>query len=241
VENTVKIEYFAEEKPNNKEIINFLKEIEVNLNGILGFYGSETEKAFFVKFAERNELNKFCDYINTRNMNMIIRKHVHDVKATIMDSFLTDVYIYGLPFEVSDEIVVKKLSRYGKVVKIIWNKCNIKDDVEIYDGIRIITMEIRNVIPPYVYILDVKTRAYFKYQKDMCYRCMSIAHYRNKCNIQSTMKMNKEVIRNQVNNLSTVVFDKDDNLSSKFEEVKQGNLSFKKHEESDDDCKFEMV
>lgn len=51
------------------------------------------------------------------------------------------------------------------LLKIKWSKVKFQDDIEIYDGMRIITIEIKTVIPPYIYILNVKVRAFFKHQQ----------------------------------------------------------------------------
>ena len=197
IENTLKIEFNTAEKPTSVEIVNFMKENHVKLKEILGFYGSETENCFFVKFLERKELLRSLDLINSESVNMIIKGRKFNVKATFSNSFSAKVFISGLPFEVHDDEVVKKLSKYGKVNEIIWQKHKIDTDINIYKGIRIISMEITDVIPPYIHIFDVKVRAFFKHQKDMCYNCLSITHHRSSCTVQKITSTNDEFVNTE--------------------------------------------
>lgn len=215
--NTLKVEYSCKERPSESEIITFLKESDVNLRHIVGFYGSETEDAFFVKFDDNHVLQSGLISINTK-ANITVKDNVYDVRAVLIASFVADVYLHNIPFEISNEELSKKLSKYGKVQKIEWQKCKIEEDLAIYNGIRIATMEINEVIPPYVYIFDVKVRAFFKYQKDMCYKCSCIAHHRNTCTTTTLNATNTDKQNSHDNE-----YDKTSDTKSVVE--KQGNDS----------------
>lgn len=178
--NTLRVEYSSNNKPGNEEIIIFLKELDVNLKSLYGFYGSETEKMFLIKFNDAKDLSICNNGINDKKF-MLINQEKCVVKSSILDTFEIDIYLHNLPFEVPDEDVLNKLSNYGKVKRIVWQKSKISEDLSVYNGIRICTIEINKVIPPYIYIRSVKIRAYYQYQKDMCYKCMCLTHHRSCC------------------------------------------------------------
>lgn len=240
--NTIRVEYLSKMKPGNDEIVRLLKELEFDAEGIFGFYGSETENAFFIKYVNSEELQNYCDAINDKKF-MIIDNVKCEVTAAILGTFLTEVYLHSLPFEVSDQEIERKLQKYGRIKEIKWQKCETDKDFDVFNGTRIITMQLNKVIPPYVFIRDVKVRAYYKYQREMCYKCLCITtHYRNCCNTSVTKTTPRPIRTPTDKNMKTNLLE--DNQS--FADDNQGDLSITKHFEeleelTDDTNNFVLV
>lgn len=234
--NTLRVEYSSINRPTNKEIIIFLKELDINWNNLFGFYGSETENMFLVKFNDGKDL-KFCSKVIENKKFIMIKEEECEVSATIVSSFETELFLHSLPFEIPDEEVINKVSKYGKIKKIEWQKAEISEDLSVFNGIRICTIEINKVIPPYIYIRNVKIRAYYKHQKDMCYKCMSIAHHRSECTKTDTQKNvinNIEVKKEQQSEI------KKDKHNENFD-VQDSTKQWHSTSSADDNSEFQIV
>lgn len=179
LEDTIKVEVMADSKPRNSDMEQFLKKADLDLSKIIGFYGSSEESSFFVKFCKGNNM---ADSIQKmRSTPMRVDGLLCKFKLILMEHFDTTIVLKNLPFEVSDEDMVKYIEKYGTVKNIMWQKTKLKSGHEIYNGIRTIQMQLSKIIPPYIYVMGVRVNATFKYQRDMCYSCMSIQHHRNAC------------------------------------------------------------
>lgn len=204
LENTIKVEILADERPRSGDIERFLEDSGVDVSKIVGFYDSSEDNSFFVKFIEGSDMVDSVQKMHS--VTMRVNGLLCEVKSLLMEHFETTLVLRNLPFEVSDEIMVKYLEKYGTVRNVTWQKTKLKSGHEIYNGIRTIQMQISKIVPPYIYVMGVRVNATFKYQRDMCYSCMSIQHHRNACSS-----------RQNVSNISDNIID--DKLQTQTEDT----------------------
>lgn len=73
----------------------------------------------------------------------------------------------------------------------------------------------------------------------MCYRCMSITHHRNQCNVKPIIDSSDTETEKQKDNVNAV--DQDNNISISTVAKEEKHFTIKEQEELDDACNFKIV
>lgn len=200
IENTVKVEILADIKANDCEIEQFFMEADLDFNGIIGFYGSSNENAFYVKFTDDTNMAESVTKLDSMS-TITIKGKKCGLKVVLMEFFETTVSVRNLPFEVSNEILCRSFEKYGKINNISWEKIKSKAGNEIFNGVRKIQIHLTKVPPPYIYVMGIKVNVTFRFQRDMCYSCMSIEHHRDACSSRTESALS--ISDNKVDNVQT--------------------------------------
>lgn len=212
--NTVKIEINGKRLPKDHEIVGFLKNSEIKTSDIIGFYRSFNENAFFVKFADQVNLDEYTEQLNNTK-NICIDGELFSATTKKFGSIITEIHLQNLPFEISDELVSNKMSKYGDILEIKWQKYEISDNQFIYNGVRSVTMKLDKFVPPVIYMMDIKVRASYKFQHEMCYQCLSLDHNKQSCSYTNNVEK-----RNTTDQVERNKILEDNNLSKELDEVK---------------------
>lgn len=146
--NTVKVEYKTEQTPSDAEIITFLRSAEIDLKNLEAFYRNTDNNGFFVKFYDATTANSVVNRLNLHNIIEIGGKSCI-TSSSLVENFITIVQLHNLPPEVPDELVIKKLAKYGTVINNSWQKIKIDDNTEVHNGTRLCKMQINKIIRIY--------------------------------------------------------------------------------------------
>lgn len=177
---TVKVKYSSLERPKDSEIVHFMEESGIDAKEIIGFFRTNNESAFYIKFIDNACVRKSVERLKSTKY-ICIGERTYSTETSIVDSFTVVVQLHNLPYEISDDIVRQRLSKYEKVLDITWEEVKMNNGHNIFNGVRLVKMELSNTIPPFIYILDIKIRTYYKNQQYMCYKCNSFEHHRESC------------------------------------------------------------
>lgn len=183
LENTLKVEIVSKNGPSDSEILKYLIDAGLDLGNVIGFHKSNEDLSFFIKFVNGEVLRIGMELLSLYG-RMEIKGITCFTNISILDGFLANIFLQHIPFEIPDEVILQKLSKYGTVLSIKWQKLSLDSNNEIYNGIREVEMRLNKVVPPYISILDMKVRAFFYNQKLMCYHCCAISHHRKDCTMR---------------------------------------------------------
>jgi hypothetical protein len=86
------------------------------------------------------------------------------------------VRIANLPPEVSDSVITKALTKYGEIKDITKEKWSRIYRYPISNGIKLVTMNLREHIPSYMSIGNTKVMMSYEGQLVTCYGCNSVGH-----------------------------------------------------------------
>jgi hypothetical protein len=91
------------------------------------------------------------------------------------------IRIANLPPEVSDRSIINTLARYGEIKEIKEEQWSRSYRYRISNGIRIVTMNLRDHIPSYVNVANNKVLLSYEGQPLTCYGCGNTGHQYQEC------------------------------------------------------------
>ena len=137
--------------------------------------------------------------LTLRNENVVqtllhdgIRLNGERIKPRPLGFRTTYVYVHYLPSKMSSITVGDRLQEYGKVIEV---KRQLYVGTSIETGTRIVSMEVTDSIPSFLYIGLYRARVWHRGQIQTCGFCESTMHFFKNCPKRNLAKETPEVIQ----------------------------------------------
>ena len=154
------------------------RELKLVIADILGVQNVNRNKVV-VKLSTEN---KFQEIVKDFEDKLIKLSEENNVKIVNLSTTNTYVSIRNAPFELSDELLINIMSRYGKVDSIRSNRFSMGPLKGVLTGIRTVKMKIRDNIPSSLNVFGHNLTILYNGQKKTCYRCGKEGHLLKDCN-----------------------------------------------------------
>ena len=86
-----------------------------------------------------------------------------------------------LPPEVPDKEISLVLGKYGKVKRVIREKFPADIQLDIFNGVRGVYMDVKSEIPSALHFLNWRGNVFYSGNKDKCFICNQTGHQMNVC------------------------------------------------------------
>ncbi|XP_062714375.1 uncharacterized protein LOC134291096 [Aedes albopictus] len=169
-------------QPTQVDMVRFIKSLKNDQRLMDTAYKVSDEKAVFIRF--KNE--KAMKFTLENNEELLPFVYNNGKKVMIQLSIAGNtryVRIFDLPPEIPDTDLCSVMTKFGKVKRIVRERFPAEYQLDMFNGIRGLHMEVEKEIPKVLYFRNHKGTIHYDGIKLRCFACKSDTHLKNACPI----------------------------------------------------------
>lgn len=182
--NTLKIKFNrAQQRPQAAEIHEFILEtLNLTLDQLYGIQLNSNENTVYVKLVSNLQFERTLQTFQGHVSCKLYNGDVVDTQISDAGVEETQLRLFNLPFETSDDDIKKLIAPYGRLKSIAQEHWSRQFKVNgIYNGLRAVNIELIKPVPSFLTMEGHRIQVIYDGQPQTCHICNSLEHFRNDC------------------------------------------------------------
>lgn len=181
--NTLKICFQAGDKvPSNLEVLKFVTgNMMLGAADLHSVYKDENDGSFYVKFMDEPTFTEYCGLLEELYLFTYDDGTRTPVTLVVASRIFRYVRIFNKPPEIDDKTIALVLGQFGTIRQHVRERYSPDCNLNIYNGVRGVHMEVAKEIPAGLYIGHFRARIYYDGLKNRCFHCKQEGHLKSGC------------------------------------------------------------
>lgn len=181
--NTLKLCFQQGSKiPSNLEVLKFVTgTLELGAADLHSVYKDENDGSFYIKLMDEPTFTEYCGRLEELYMFRYDDDSRSPVTLVVASRIFRYVRIFNLPPEIDDKTIAQVLGQFGTIRQHVRERYSPECNLNIFNGVRGVHMEIAKEIPAGLFIGHFRARIYYDGLKNRCFFCKQEGHVKSNC------------------------------------------------------------
>lgn len=181
--NTLKLCFQQGSKvPSNLEVLKFVTgTLELGAADLHSVYKDENDGSFYIKLMDEPTFTEYCGRLEELYTFKYDDDSRSPVTLVVASRIFRYVRIFNLPPEIDDKIIAQVLGQFGTIRQHVRERYSPECNLNIFNGVRGVHMEIAKEIPAGLFIGHFRARIYYDGLKNRCFFCKQEGHLKSSC------------------------------------------------------------
>lgn len=181
--NTLKLCFQQGSKvPSNLEVLKFVTgTLELGAADLHSVYKDENDGSFYIKLMDEPTFTEYCGRLEELYTFKYDDDSRSPVTLVVASRIFRYVRIFNLPPEIDDKTIAQVLGQFGTIRQHVRERYSPECNLNIFNGVRGVHMEIAKEIPAGLFIGHFRARIYYDGLKNRCFFCKQEGHLKSSC------------------------------------------------------------
>lgn len=183
IKNTIRFAFPTDSaRPSYEEIAGFVKSLDRwSITDMDTLYKRAENHSVYLKFKSEKA---FKDALE--NNTQVLRFHYANGTTVVVEMSDAEgnfqyVRVCDLPPELPDQEISQVLRKYGKIKRVVREKFPAGLELDIFNGVRGVYMDVKTEIPSALHFLNWRGNIFYPGNKEKCFICAQKGHQMNAC------------------------------------------------------------